>query len=151
MPVAFVIDAIPSGTMMVRAQSIDENAYLLFDANNAVTDTAQEYTATQNFDETALSDGANVSWDLESNQVATLTLGGDRTLDNPTNQVAGATYILTVKQDGTGSRTLAFGSAYQWPGGTAPTITTTLTTGKDVLAFISDGTNMMGSFIQDFQ
>jgi len=150
LPIAFVINSAVSGTLFVRAQGTDEHAFLLYDANNAVTDEAQEYTATQNFDATTLTDQANVAWDLAANQVATLTLGGNRTLDNPTNQVAGATYLLTVKQDGTGSRTLAYGSAYQWPGGTAPVITTTLTTGKDVLAFVSDGTNMMGTFTQDF-
>jgi hypothetical protein len=40
LPVAFVIDAIPSGTLMVRAQSIDENAYVFFDSNNAAVTSA---------------------------------------------------------------------------------------------------------------
>jgi len=111
---------------------------------------AQEYTKTQNFNATTLSDAANISWDASSNQVCSVTLGGNRTLDNPTNMVDGATYILIVKQDGTGTRTLAYGTAYLWEGGTAPTLTTTLTTGVDILTFISDGTNMYGVAAQDF-
>ena len=132
----------------------DTNAYT--DAEKVLVGTAaqpaaaQEYTKTQNFNATTLSDGANISWDLESNQVCSVTLGGNRTLDNPTNMVDGATYILTVKQDGTGTRTLAYGNAYLWEGGTAPTLTTTATTGVDILTFVSDGTNMFGVIAQDF-
>jgi len=110
---------------------------------------ANEFTKTQNFDATTLTDATNISWDLESNQVASVTLGGNRTLDNPTNQVDGATYILTVKQDGTGSRTLSFGTAYKFPGGTAPTLTGDANA-VDVLTFVSDGTNMNAVFQGDF-
>ena len=55
---------------------------------------------------------------------STVTLGGNRTLDNPTNLVAGRTYVWVVTQDGTGSRTLAYGSNFDFPGGTAPTLST---------------------------
>ena len=104
---------------------------------------AQEYSKQLNFNETTLSDGANISWDLNANQVAKVTLGGNRTLDNPTNQKAGSTYILRIIQDATGSRTLAFGSAYDFPGGTAPTLTAAANA-VDLLTFVSDGTNMLG-------
>ncbi len=93
---------------------------------------------------TTLSDGANISWDLSQNQVAVVTLAGNRTLDAPSNQVAGATYILIVKQDGTGSRTLnTSASAYKFPGGTEPTLTTTASA-VDILTFVSDGSSMFG-------
>ena len=109
-----------------------------------LTATAREYTKTQNFDMTTLSDGANISWDLSANQVATVTLAGNRTLDAPSNQVAGATYILIVKQDGTGSRTLnTSASAYKFPGGTAPTLSTGANA-VDILTFVSDGSSMFG-------
>ena len=112
--------------------------------------TAQEYTKTQNFNATTLSDGASIAWDLESNQVCSVTLGGNRALANPTNKVDGATYVLIVKQDGTGTRTLSYGTDYLWEGGTAPTLTTTATTGIDILTFICHGTNMYGTIAQDF-
>jgi len=109
-----------------------------------LTATAREYTKTQNFDMTTLSDGANISWDLSANQVAVVTLAGNRTLDNPTNLVAGATYLLIVKQDGTGSRTLnTSASKYKWPGGTEPTLSTGANA-VDLFSFVSDGTNMYG-------
>jgi hypothetical protein len=114
-----------------------------YDANTAKTNVAQEYTKQQNFNATTLSDAANISWNLDDNQVASVTLAGNRTLDNPTNMKDGATYILTVKQDVTGTRTLSFGSAYKFPGGTAPTLSTG-TNQIDIITFISDGTNMYG-------
>ena len=113
-------------------------------ASDVLTATAREYTKTQNFNMTTLSDGANISWDLSANQVATVTLAGNRTLDAPSNQVAGATYILIVKQDGTGSRTLnTSASAYKFPGGTEPTLSTGANA-VDILTFVSDGSSMLG-------
>lgn len=142
--------------------SIAANAVVTADiANSAVTSakvdttqvavlgTAQEYTRTHNFNATTLTDAANISWDLSQNQVASVTLAGNRTLSNPTNQVDGAVYILIVKQDATGGRTLAFSSNYKFAGGSAPSLTTTASK-ADVLTFVSDGTNMMGVATQNF-
>ena len=72
-----------------------------------------------------LTDGANISVDLGANQNFTVTLAGNRTLDNPTNIVVGQTGSIFIVQDATGSRTLSFGSYYDFAGGTAPTLTTT--------------------------
>jgi hypothetical protein len=111
--------------------------------------TAQEYTKTQNFDGTTLTDQTNISWDLESNQVAKVTLAGNRTLDNPTNMKDGATYILRVIQDSGGTNTLAYGSAYKWAGGVAPVISPA-GNAIDILTFVCDGTNMYGTIVQAF-
>jgi hypothetical protein len=54
----------------------------------------------------------------------TVTLGGNRTLGNPTGLVSGQTITFRVAQDVTGSRTLNFGSEYKFAGG-APTLSTT--------------------------
>ena len=110
---------------------------------------AQEYSKAQNFNATTLTDDANISWNVEDNQVASVTLGGNRELDNPTNMKDGATYILRVIQDGTGGRTLTYNTAYLWAGGNAPV----LSAGGgaiDILTFISDGTNMYGVATLDF-
>jgi hypothetical protein len=115
----------------------------------AVLGTAQSFTTAHGFSGTTLTDGASISWDLAANQVATVTLAGNRTLTNPTNKVNGNVYILVVKQDGTGGRTLSFGTDYKFAGGTAPTITTTASK-ADVLTFVCDGTNMLGVASQLF-
>jgi len=93
---------------------------------------------------------ANISWSLTSGVVSTVTLTGNRVIDNPTNMTNGGTYILNLIQDATGSRTVTWGSAYQWPGGTAPTLTTGANA-VDIVSFISDGTNMNGVAQLDFQ
>src|ERR1700755_2130981 len=54
----------------------------------------------------ALTDGATVTWNLNSGQYATVTLGGNRTL-SITNTATGKSGGLIVTQDGTGNRTLA--------------------------------------------
>lgn len=101
------------------------------------------FTAQQYFAETALTDGTSISWNLNTNQCSHVTLGGNRTLSNPTNMQAGATYILRVIQDGTGSRLLSYGTAYKWPSGVAPTLSTAAGA-IDILTFYCDGTNMNG-------
>ena len=55
-------------------------------------------------------------------------------LGNPTNVVEGQTGFIEVIQDGTGSRTLAYGSNYRFVGGTQPTVTATASA-KTVLAY----------------
>jgi hypothetical protein len=72
----------------------------------------------------SLTDGANISVDFNAGQNFAVQLGGNRTLDNPTNCVPGQTGSIFVIQDGTGSRTLSFGTNYKFPGGTAPTLST---------------------------
>jgi hypothetical protein len=109
--------------------------------NFAVTYAPQTYTAQQNFVNVTLTDGANIDWDLSLAQVATVTLGGTRTFNAPTNMVNGGFYALAVYQDGTGGRTLTWNSVFKWNVGTAPTLSGTAGA-KDFFVFRSDGTNL---------
>lgn len=72
----------------------------------------------------SLTDGANIAVDFNTGFNFTVTLGGNRTLDNPTNVKEGQEGEIEVVQDGTGSRTLVFGSNWEFAGGTAPTLST---------------------------
>ena len=103
--------------------------------------TAQEFTATQNFNATTLTDASTISWDASANQVTSVTLGGNRTLGAASNQIDGGVYVISIIQDGTGSRTLTFNSNYKFVNGTAPTLSTTASA-RDILVFVSNGTNM---------
>lgn len=114
-----------------------------YDADTAKTDVAQEYTAAQNFNGVTLTFDATQDWDLNTAQVAILTLTGNTTFDAPTNMKAGGTYIIKLIQDGTGSRTAAWNAVFKWPGGTAPTLSTAAGA-VDIITFFSDGTNMYG-------
>jgi hypothetical protein len=88
-------------------------------------DTAQTFTKGQRGEITALTDGATITPDLADSNNFSVTLGGNRTLANPSNITAGQSGSIFITQDGTGSRTLAYGSNFDFAGGTAPTLSTT--------------------------
>ena len=99
---------------------------------------------------TSLSDSSGtISFDASTSRMATVTMSGTgRTFSNPTNLLAGS-YIIIIKQDATGSRTITtWGSAFKWPAGIAPTLSTTANT-TDIFSFWCDGTNLYGTFIPD--
>jgi hypothetical protein len=106
------------------------NGTSAFTAATAGTDyaglaTAQSFTKAQRGAIVTLTDGATITPDFADANNYTVTLGGNRTLANPTNLTAGQSGSIFVVQDGTGSRTLAYGSYWDFSGGTAPTLTTT--------------------------
>ena len=71
-----------------------------------------------------LTDATSIAVDLNDGNNFIVTLGGNRTLENPSNPTIGQTGQIYVIQDGSGSRTLAYGSYWKFSGGTAPTLTT---------------------------
>jgi len=86
-------------------------------------------------------DGVNIATDASLGNIFTVTLAGNRTLDNPTNPSNGQKAIWRIKQDATGSRTLAFGAAFRF--GTDITgITLTTTASKtDYIGAVYNGTD----------
>lgn len=120
----------------------------------AVNGTTRHTGKTQ-FDQAAytpfatLTDGANISWDVTAKPMAYVTLAGDRTLDNPTNMIDGATFCLVVTQDGTGNQTLAYGTDYLFPGGTDPVLSTAAGA-VDILTFICRNSKMYGAIQKAF-
>ena len=72
----------------------------------------------------SLTDGASIAINFNDGQNFAVQLTDNRTLENPTNCVPGQTGSIFVIQDGTGSRTLSYGTNYKFPGGTAPTLST---------------------------
>ena len=92
--------------------------------------------------------GTTQTLSLTNGTVQTVTMTGNCTFTMPT-ATAGKSFILIAVQDGTGSRTATFTSV-KWAGGTAPTLTTTATTGRDIFTFVADGTNWYGTVAQAF-
>lgn len=101
------------------------------------------------FSTQTLTDEATITWNTAQGAFAQVTLTDNRTLANPTKLINGASYILLIKQDGTGGRTLTFGDAYKFPDGADPTLSTDANA-VDIIAFLSDGTNLYGSFQGNF-
>ena len=120
-----------------------------YDADTAKTDVEQSFTAAQRGSVSALTDGATITPDFALANNFSVTLGGNRTLANPTNLVAGQSGVIKITQDGTGSRTLAFGSYWDFAAGAAPTLTTTAAA-VDILAYYVDSTtNITARLIGD--
>ena len=97
-----------------------------------------------------LTDAASIAWALDPSKIASVTLGGNRLLSNPTGKQAGGTYLLIVKQDATGTRTLAYGTEYKFPSGIKPLIPVTANS-VTILTFVTDGVNMYGLSQGDFK
>lgn len=81
--------------------------------------------------------------DLANGTLQILTLTGNCTFTFP-SAVVGKSFMLLLKQDGTGSRTVTWPAAVKWPSSTAPTMTATASR-LDKYVFTSDGTNWYGS------
>lgn len=75
-----------------------------------------------------LVDAANIVVDATTGSYFTVTLGGNRTLMNPTGAKNGQRFLFEIIQDGTGSRTLAYDTKFAF-GVTLPSITLTTTAG----------------------
>lgn len=98
---------------------------------------------------TAVNSGTSATLNISTGTVLRYTMTGNCTFTMPTSPTAGQSFILILTQDGTGGRTAVF-TGVKWPAATAPTITTTATTGRDILTFVYDGTNWYGTAAQAF-
>ena len=74
----------------------------------------------------SLSDGSTITVDFTSGIHHSVTLGGNRTFGNPSNDgnAVGQSGSIFITQDGSGSRTASFHSDYKFASGTAPTLST---------------------------
>ena len=114
----------------------------------ATTDTLTNKTLTNptvtNYVETPFSSTptSTITLDLANGTVQIITLGGNVTFTFPT-ATSGKSFILLLKQDATGSRTVTWPASVKYAGGTAPTITSTASR-LDILSYFADGTNWYG-------
>ena len=99
-----------------------------------------------NYVETAYSANSStaITLDLANGTVQIITLTGNATITMPT-ATAGKSFIILLKQDATGSRSVTW-TTVKYPGGTAPTITATASR-QDIFSFFADGTNWYGTTI----
>jgi len=112
-------------------------------------DTAQTFTKGQRGEITVLTDGATITPDFADSNNFSVTLGGNRTLANPTNLVAGQSGVIVITQDATGNRTLAYGSNWDFSGGTAPTLTTTASAVDVLVYYVNSATSITASLISN--
>lgn len=92
-------------------------------ATYAGLDTAQTWTKGQRGEITALTSGTTVTPDFADSNNFSLSLAHNATLANPSNLTAGQSGCIWITQTA-GSNTLAYGSYWDFTGGTAPTLST---------------------------
>ncbi len=140
---------------IVASNFLDDGSNPTYDGQQVVlADTItnfskQQYAGQATITETLLA----IDWDLDDAQAAFIQLSNDtdeHTLNNPTNQHAGATYTLIIKNSSGGGETLVYDTNYYFPGGTGFTINTDADS-INVLTFLSDGTHMLGVGQANFQ
>lgn len=109
------------------------------------------WEAQQYFAAATLTDASAVSWDLNTQQVARLirAISGTATISDPTNMRSGATYILAVTKASSNTATVAWASAYRWPGSTPPVLSTA-SGATDIFTFVCVASAMYGSFTQNY-
>jgi hypothetical protein len=98
---------------------------------------------------TELTDGATITADFATSNNFSVTLGGNRTLANPSNQTAGQSGAITITQDGTGSRTLAYGSNWKFSNGSAPVLTTTANAVDVLVYFVESASRITARLVSD--
>lgn len=98
----------------------------------------------------ALTDGATITPDLDAANNFSVTLGGNRAMANPTNITAGQSGSIFISQDGTGSRTLSWGSYWDFPNGAAPTLSTTVSAVDRVDYIVRSSTSIHAVFTSNY-
>jgi len=97
----------------------------------------------------ALTDASTIASDFQNTDNFTVTLGGSRTLGNPSNLKAGQSGSIIITQDATGGRTLAYSSYWKFAGGSAPVLTTAANA-VDVLTYeVISTTFILAAVIKD--
>ena len=118
------------------------------DADTAKTDVVQTFSVAQRgavTDHGSLIANTAFRQDFSLTNHFKMTLAGNITLNNPTNQVAGQSGAMEIVNGG--SYTVSFGSDFDFAAGTPPTITAS---GTDVLSYyVSSANNIVVDVIQN--
>lgn len=122
-----------------------------YQAAPVVLNATQLFTKSQGVQPSTLTDAATITPDFAASNNFALTIGGNRTLANATNVVAGFTYHIIVTEDGTGSRNLSYGANYKWPGGQPPTLSTAAGAIDMISCYVADTSHFLCGAVENFQ
>ena len=84
--------------------------------------------------EVSIASATSMNVDFSAGNNFAITLGTNATLAGAVNGKVGQSGTITITQDGTGSRTLSYGASYNFPSGTAPTLSTAAAA-KDIIVY----------------
>lgn len=109
---------------------------------------AQSFTAAQRGAVVTVAGSGTVTLDLALGNNFAATLSGTTTYALPSGMTAGQSGALVLSQDGTGSRLVSF-SGWKFPGGTAPTATTTASGIDVVVYYVESASRISARMIND--
>lgn len=89
-----------------------------------------------------LVDGANIAVDLAAFNNYSVTLNGNRNIDNPTGLVAGQSGVIYLSQNSTGGQAPTWSSFWKFPGNTAPTLSTSASAVDAVVYVVRNTTSI---------
>lgn len=125
--IGFTVDGAATGTLrdvkIVDFQSSNKPPSIVF-SGAGISKTTISLNGNLLDGEIPLTSAATVNTNAALGNNFRLVLGTPATLANPTNMLGGQTYQWRIKQDATGGRTLAYGSAFKWAAGGAPVLST---------------------------
>ena len=90
---------------------------------------------------------SNTTLDFSAGNNFSLTLGGSFELSNPSGLQVGQSGIILLLQDSSGSRVLSYGSSWDFPASTAPTLTTTAAALDVLTYFVRSSTSIVTNSI----
>jgi len=156
-----VVETLPTGLDQVSAdvavaQATANTAIINAATAQATANTALSNAATAQATVNALAqrdvplplvDAATILVDASAHNSFSVTLGGNRTLDAPSNLADGMLLNFAIRQDATGSRTLAFDAIYDFGEAGAPILSTAASVVDYVMGYYDSTSNkILASF-----
>jgi len=132
-----VANAATGNAPKISATGDDSNVSLLLDAKGTGVIRAQQALIV---DPVALTDAATIATDASLGNHFRVTLGGNRTLGNPTNPTDGQRALWELIQDGTGTRTLAYDTKFAFGTDISSVTLTTTASKRDFLTAVYNST-----------
>jgi len=152
LPTLVSLGAVPnSRTISINGNTLDLTADRSYTVSGGLTltDLATSNVKAKTFELTqpsSINSTSTTTLDLSTGNVLQVVLTGSTTLAFSNPKIG--TYIIKIKQDGTGNRSLTF-PTIKWADAAVPTITTT-PNAVDLITIIYDGGDYYGSILQNF-
>ena len=139
----------------IRDNELDIDSRLdVIEAAYVTKATAQTITAVKTFSAGVIGTSQTYTPSAAGTATLDLALGNEHRITMPagnitiaiSNETNGQKFIISILQDGTGSRTVTWFTTIKWAGGSAPTLTTTANK-RDTFGFIVTGTDTYDGFV----
>ena len=138
--ILFAYEGGVTGPAGLQTYNLDDVVSLRFTATNVVEVINPPKNLIGQTAQSATGDGTTtINWQLGN--MFNFQFGASDETFTFTAPLQAGTFILKLVQDSVGTRLATFPGTVKWAGGSAPTLTTTATTGTDIITLYWDGTS----------